>query len=525
MRDPEREETEGTATHSGEARKQLEQRLYELATIVQYSEDAIIGKTLTGIVTSWNPSAERLFGYRALDMIGRPITTIIPEDRLEEETYILAQLIRGNRINHYETVRRHRHGHLIDVSLTISPIRDTDGNLIGASKIVHDITQQKRVEQGLRDSQARFQGIIDSAMDAIISIDESQNIVLFNVAAEKMFACSASEALGKPLDRFIPARFREAHRLHVRNFGATGVTSRAIGKLGDLTALRGDGSEFPIEASISQTKAGATKLFTVILRDITERKKAEQALIRSEEQLRALATRLQRAREEEAIRIARELHDQLGRYLTTIKMDLLQIDKIVSRRPEIEEIHPIGEKARMMLEAIDETVHVVRKISTELRPGILDDFGLAAAVGWQAREFERRAGVQCVLHLREEALELSREQATAFFRIFQEILTNVARHAKAAKLWVHLDVEDRMVVLEVEDDGVGISSDAINQPHALGLLGMRERAGIFGGHVEIAGIPGKGTTVIVRMPINENSPRRRSRDFSRRLEGDSRRRV
>lgn len=276
MRDPEREETKGTATHSGEARKQLEQRLYELAAIVQYSEDAIIAKTLAGIVTSWNPSAERLFGYRAEDIIGRPITTIIPQDRLEEETYILAQLVRGNRINHYETVRRHRDGHLIDVSLTISPIRDTDGNLIGASKIVRDITQQKRVEQGLRDSQARFQGIIDSAMDAIISIDESQNIVLFNAAAEKMFACSASEALGKPLDQFIPAEFREAHRLHVRNFGATGATSRAMGKLGGLTALRADSSEFPIEASISQTKAGATKLFTVILRDITERKKAEE---------------------------------------------------------------------------------------------------------------------------------------------------------------------------------------------------------------------------------------------------------
>ena len=102
---------------------------------------------------------------------------------------------------------------------------------------------------------------------------------------------------------------------------------------------------------------------------------------------------------------------------------------------------------------------------------------------------------------------MSREQATAFFRIFQEILTNVARHAKAARLWVHLNVEDRMVVLEVEDDGVGISSDAIKQTHAFGLLGMRERAAIFGGHVEIAGIPGKGTTVIVRMPMNENSPR------------------
>jgi signal transduction histidine kinase len=128
-------------------------------------------------------------------------------------------------------------------------------------------------------------------------------------------------------------------------------------------------------------------------------------------------------------------------------------------------------------------------------------------VEWQAKEFEQRAGVVSIVRITEEDLELSREQATAFFRIFQEILTNVARHARAQRVWVNLELQEGMVVLEVEDDGVGISSDAVSQPHALGLLGMRERAAIFGGHVEIAGTYCKGTTVIVRMPINENSPR------------------
>ena len=174
-------------------------------------------------------------------------------------------------------------------------------------------TEQKRAEQELRESRARFEGIIDSAMDAIISIDETQRVVLFNAAAERMFGCAAAEALGQSLERFIPLRLRAAHRAHVRSFGSTGVTSRAMGKLGDLTALRADGREFLIEASISQTEVSGAKLFTVILRDTTKRKEAEEALSRSEGQLRALAARLQQAREEEAIRIARELHDQLGR--------------------------------------------------------------------------------------------------------------------------------------------------------------------------------------------------------------------
>jgi PAS domain S-box-containing protein len=487
-----------------EDRKEAERKKAELAAIIEHSEDAIIGKTLTGIVTSWNHGAERLFGYCADEMIGQPITRLIPDDRLQEETDILARLRRGERLDHYETVRRRSDGRLVDVSLSVSPIRDASGNVVGASKIARDITERKKVEQSLRESQSRFEGVIESAMDAIITIDETEHIVLFNAAAERMFGCAASDALGQSLDRFIPSRFRAAHREHVRAFKATGVTSRAMGKLGDLLALRADGREFPIEASISQTEVGGAKLFTVILRDITERKVAEGALSRSEGQLRALAARLQRAREEEGIRISRELHDQLGRCLTSIKMDLLFIEKLVSRQALTEDMRSITEKTQGMLEAVDETVHVVRRISTELRPGILDDLGIAAAVEWQTKDFQRRTGITCIANITEEDLEVSREQATALFRIFQEILTNVTRHSKAGKVWIHLDAQDGEVVLEVEDDGIGISSEAASQPHALGLVGMRERAAVFGGQVEIAGIPGKGTTVVVRMPINES---------------------
>jgi PAS domain S-box-containing protein len=383
---------------------------------------------------------------------------------------------------------------------------ETSGAYPGAGKSsaepISDVEDYKRAEQRMRETQARFEGIIDSAMDAIISIDETQRVVLFNPAAERMFGCAAAQALGQSLDRFIPARLRAAHRAHVRSYGVTGVTSRAMGKLGDLVALRADGREFPIEASISQTEVGGSKLFTVILRDTTERKVAEEALSRSEVQLRALAARLQRAREEEAIRIARELHDQLGRCLTTIKMDVMLIEQMASGQLTAETIRSIHEKTRTMEAAIDEAVHVVRKISTELRPGILDDLGLAAAIEWQATDFQRRSGVSCVLHITEADLDVGREQATAVFRIFQEILTNVARHSKAEKIWVNLDAQDGIVVLEVEDNGVGISPETIGQSQALGLLGMRERAAMFGGHIEISGISGRGTTVILRMPVN-----------------------
>jgi two-component system, NtrC family, sensor kinase len=180
-----------------EDRKQAERKMHELVSIIRNSQDAIIGKTLDGIVTSWNLGAERLFGYRAEEMIGQPVTKLSPEERLEEEADILAHIRRGERIEHYETVRRCKDGRLVDVSLSVSPLRDDAGHLIGASKIARDITERKRVEKNLQESQARFEAVIESAMDAIITIDEMQRVVVFNAAAETMFGCAASEALGR----------------------------------------------------------------------------------------------------------------------------------------------------------------------------------------------------------------------------------------------------------------------------------------------------------------------------------------
>jgi two-component system, NarL family, sensor histidine kinase UhpB len=207
-----------------------------------------------------------------------------------------------------------------------------------------------------------------------------------------------------------------------------------MGKLSNLTALRANGREFPIEASISQTEVGAAKLLTVILRDITERKEAEETLSRSEGQLRALAAQLQQVREEEAIRIARELHDQLGRCLTTLNLDLGWIERGLTGGVVAESTGGLLEKAQRMSQALDETVHTVRRISAELRPEVLDDLGLAAAIEWQARDFQARFGRGVHGEGARGGLQLSRSQTTSLFRIFQESLTNVARHAQAQRL-------------------------------------------------------------------------------------------
>ena len=185
-------------------------------------------------------------------------------------------------------------------------------------------------------SEARLDAIVDSAMDAILTVDAAQNVVLFNRAAEQMFGVQRDEALGAPLDRFLPARFRGAHRGHIEKFGHTGITSRRMGGQTTLWALRADGSEFPIEASISQAGEPGSRHFTVILRDISLRKKNEETLLSQQQELRELSARVLEAREEEKTRIARELHDELGQLLTALKMDLAWLrERLPETAPEL----------------------------------------------------------------------------------------------------------------------------------------------------------------------------------------------
>ena len=250
-----------------------------LAAIVESSEDAIVGKDLEGKVISWNAGAEQMFGYAAAEMVGQSITRVQSPDRPGEEAQILEEAKRG-RTRHYETMRIRKGGQRIEVSLIVFPIRNARGDIIGISSTARDITEGKRAERLIQESRARFSGIIASAMDAIISVDEGQRITIFNEAAEKMFGCSAGEALGQSLDRFIPEQLRQAHRRHVAEFGRTGATTRTMGNLLPISGLRANGEEFPIEASISHIEIGGERVYTVILRDITERKRAEDQIRR-----------------------------------------------------------------------------------------------------------------------------------------------------------------------------------------------------------------------------------------------------
>lgn len=270
-----------------------------LSAILESSDDAIISKDLNGIITGWNHGAQMIFGYSSKEMVGKSLHILVPPDRLNEEEFILNSIKEGKKVSHLKTLRLHKNGKVLNISLSVSPIRNKEGEIVGASHTARDMTKQietdeqlitnkvdlERINIALSKSEGQLANIINSAMDAIITIDSKQKIVLFNNAAEKIFRCSSDDAIGNTLDKFVPAKFREIHRLHVENFSKTSTTQRIMGNINPVAGVRTNGEEFPIEASISQVASNGDIFFTVILKDITERKRAEEQLIKSKNEL------------------------------------------------------------------------------------------------------------------------------------------------------------------------------------------------------------------------------------------------
>jgi len=252
----------------------------------------------------------------------------------------------------------------------------------------------------------------------------------------------------------------------------------------------------PEETALECIEKGVTDY---VLKDHLARlmnRNAQRRISRSREQLRTLAARLQSIREEERSRIAREVHDVLGQALTGIKMDAAWI---LAKLPEGQT--KLVARAKSMSSLIDSMVQMVRRIATDLRPGILDNLGLVAAVEWQASEFQSRTGITCQVSSNLRDASLASDSATAVFRIFQETLTNVARHAQATAVTVSICEQQDRVVLQVADNGRGIDLGEVTQSKSVGLIGMRERAAILGGDLVISGAPGQGTTVVLSIPL------------------------
>ena len=248
-----------------------------LAAIVSSSDDAIITKTLEGTVTSWNAGASGIFGHSADEMIGQSIFQIVPPELLEEQKQILKRLSRGERLRRFETVRLAKDGRRVDVSLTVSPLFDKSGHIVGASKIARDITEPKSADRALREGAARLRALIETAVDGVIVIDAHCVIHVFNPACEKLFGYSADEVMGKNVKVLMPEPYRREHDGYVASYRSTSVP-KIIGIGREVVGRRRDGSTFPMYLSVGEAKQDGDSFFVGIIHDLTSRKRTEAEL-------------------------------------------------------------------------------------------------------------------------------------------------------------------------------------------------------------------------------------------------------
>jgi PAS domain S-box-containing protein len=367
----------------------------------------------------------------------------------------------------------------------VEPFLGPDGKIIGTLGLALDITERKRAEAELQESERRWKAIVSQAPGFVTIMDEEGRILYINRVSPGYVM---EDVIGtSTLDFLLPSYRPIARRAYRKAF-----------QKGEIVTYDVEGQITKDRTAWYRSRVGPLyrngKISSLILvsTDISENKRAEVALKGSFERMRQLAARLQSVREEERQRISLEIHDRLGQALTGLKLDLSSMAPGAGRenRPRFKSI----------LQSLDDTIRAVRKISTELRPAVLDSLGLKAAIEWQAREFQTRTKTTVRLKIPARDIDPGPDQSVALFRIFQEILTNVARHAEARSVQVDLNRAPRELRLTVADNGRGITKKALSDPASLGLLGMRERALPFGGTVDIEGQRGRGTKVTVRLP-------------------------
>jgi len=404
-----------------------------------------------------------------------------------------------------------RGGTRVPVELRLSRI-EIDGApyMLG---IARDLSERKRTEEALRESEANFRRVYENLVDVFYRTDRHGIIRMISPSVER-YGHKTGDLIGKHVSQFSEV-LGEYEQLLARL-----VEYHSVDDF-EITLKRGDGS--PVRASASarllRDDEGRPSGMEGLLRDITERKQSEAALQEtvavlnleiserrkveaelkdSRAQLRALSSRLLSVAEEERRRISREIHDELGQMLSALTMDLAwlsqKLDGDSSRAP-------LGEKVHKMERQVDGMIESVQTIATKLRPSMLDDIGLAAAIEWLVREFRERTRIQCRLTLDDEDLGLDSERSTAVFRLIQEALTNVSRHAAASEVDVNLERSGFGLSIEIRDNGRGIRREEVENPSSLGLVGMRERVHRWGGRMEVEGAPGQGTLLRFMIPL------------------------
>jgi len=480
-------------------RKAMEEALREtrdhLQTLIQASPLAIIVIDHDLKVRVWNPAAERIFGWTAAETLGKAPPTIPPEEFPRVSERIKKELQGEEQQTALELRRLRKDGSLVDVSLWTAPLKGGSGEFVGDMGMFADITQRKQSEAALRESEEKYRALLDHASDAILLADTSGAILQTNQKAAELLGYSKEELLRLHFTQLHPPQGLAWER---ENFSE--ILKKGAAPPHDSIILRKDGKEVPVEITGSTVEYAGKKVVQGIFRDVRERLKTQEVLTRSEQQLRELTTQLLTAQERERRRVSRELHDELGQALTALKIHLVGVgDRL---QPEQQ---ALKKDCEHLLAHIDDIIENVRRLSWDLSPSILEDLGLASALGYLLQETCRNNNMECVLDLDDISHLFSQEVQSNIYRMFQEALTNIVRHAGASRVWVTVTRRKERVSLVVEDDGAGFDVKETLSRRAsskrLGLTTMTERARMAGGTLTIHSRKGKGTRITLALPL------------------------
>ncbi len=490
------------------------------ALLMKHIHDAVVSTDKNFAIVSWNHKAELLSGWSEEEIKGRRVTDLIkPAYKDAYEIVIIKELLKNGSWQG-ETIFHKRNGDQVTVLLSAAVIKDGNGKMKGVVAIVRDISAQKQLEDQLMKFNLELGKQVENrtlevkrVVDQLLASEKKYKLLfehnplpMWMMTMPEMNIADVNDAAmhhyGYSRNEFLKLNLRDIHPQPDVNVFLSYMRERSSGyhNAGVWRQYKKNRNIIFVEIYAYSMQLEGRDVRLVLSHDITQKIEAEKKLKRSIGEIRMLTGHLQEVREEERKNIARDIHDELGQQLTILKMDVAWIIKKLRNPDEV-----LTNQLKGLLDTIDGTIKSVRRMCSELRPALLDDLGLIAAMEWQAREFEKNTGIAVELTLPGEALRLVTEIKTGLFRIFQESLTNIARHAQAREVKVNLQEGDKTLVLDIRDDGKGFDTSLLNEKRTLGILGMEERSLMMGGKYVIESEPGKGTTVKVTVPLKRKN--------------------